>query len=761
MILMENIHGTTMMKFPVETMSEAKRLDVVARVIEADRRLVHAGLFYNNVSQSKVIIIDNKKYQDVVERVCLLDFSASKVYGVRGVADEYRQFTVLPPSPALRWWDTGILEFGNWLHDDLDYPGEFWRSWLTDKYADSTEFEPFILTAGGYPRHRCVGNKDVKKPPGNRRNLTGSSPVDMHLDSFQEPEKRWVPPPEPHKPYLPYKRGFMINIHPHTPVQPFGKGYVSYPGERREVRSSKLHETTLADLCHAHPPTDGITCRDKFRGLEFVDVLKVKDGGAAQIFVCRLDGEPKEYVAKVYDPLCYGFATLMWSDLPRDVTCVADGDYAREVAAYEYLDAQHFRCPEVPTYHGSWTFDLPTDSCYTDPRTGNHTRPVRMILIEHIDGRTMRDMNLARTPTEYRLSVMSRMMETDSRLRHIGLNHNDISQRNIMVCGYESMPEGPTRVCIIDFNIAVIAERSEDAVDKKLFLKKSPLPVSPVDGWWFRSGYADYEFGNWFPDDWDERAWHKWLLDKYGDSESFELPKGNLEEDGETSDLCADGTPYGDHCHTVQRFPSDSPLSELGRTRRLPDREREMSDFAHGSPKRIRSDFEDDAVDYELEKRHERMIAHNPDTRVKTDHWALDSDQPRLGHLSIGVKDYHTAKVFYSALRPLGLNQVYDSEAECPSSGTRILGYGPDKTQELLNIFEYGDEAKPPGRGCHIAFNAPSREAVDEFHEGALVYGGTCDGKPGLRPQYGPNYYAAFVISPDGWRLEAVCKNPQ
>ncbi|EHA1206468.1 VOC family protein [Vibrio alginolyticus] len=61
-----------------------------------------------------------------------------------------------------------------------------------------------------------------------------------------------------------------------------------------------------------------------------------------------------------------------------------------------------------------------------------------------------------------------------------------------------------------------------------------------------------------------------------------------------------------------------------------------------------------------------------------------------------------------------------------------------------------------PSNGAHIAFNAPSKESVDLFYTTALELGGTCEGKPGLRPEYGESYYAAFVRDLDGNKIEAV-----
>ena len=69
-------------------------------------------------------------------------------------------------------------------------------------------------------------------------------------------------------------------------------------------------------------------------------------------------------------------------------------------------------------------------------------------------------------------------------------------------------------------------------------------------------------------------------------------------------------------------------------------------------------------------------------------------------------------------------------------------------------------EAAPPGAGFHLAFAAPSRAAVDAFHTAALRVGGQDNGAPGLQPDYGPHYYAAFLIDPDGHRIEAVINAP-
>jgi catechol 2,3-dioxygenase-like lactoylglutathione lyase family enzyme len=136
-----------------------------------------------------------------------------------------------------------------------------------------------------------------------------------------------------------------------------------------------------------------------------------------------------------------------------------------------------------------------------------------------------------------------------------------------------------------------------------------------------------------------------------------------------------------------------------------------------------------------------------------------------LGHISIGVRNYEVSKAFYTAvLGTLGLFLVYDSEAAAPGAkkgGVRTLGFGPDKDHEVLNVFEFGDDAAPPGPGFHLALTAPTRMAVVEFHATAMGKGGADNGLPGVRKHYGANYFAAFVVDPDGWRLEALCKDSE
>ena len=120
-----------------------------------------------------------------------------------------------------------------------------------------------------------------------------------------------------------------------------------------------------------------------------------------------------------------------------------------------------------------------------------------------------------------------------------------------------------------------------------------------------------------------------------------------------------------------------------------------------------------------------------------------------LNHVSIGVRDIARTKKFYdAALKPLGY--------ACLSEGETSLGYG---TKSVAFWISASDKPVPADAksGLHFCFDAPTRKSVDAFHTGAVKAGGRDNGKPGVRADYDPNYYAAFVIDPDGYRVEAYC----
>jgi len=120
-----------------------------------------------------------------------------------------------------------------------------------------------------------------------------------------------------------------------------------------------------------------------------------------------------------------------------------------------------------------------------------------------------------------------------------------------------------------------------------------------------------------------------------------------------------------------------------------------------------------------------------------------------LDHVSLPVSDVERSKRFYEeALSPLGYRLIMEHH---------ISGVG------------FGQSAKPdfwirqgaPGAAVHVAFASEDRATVDAFHEAAMAAGGRDNGGPGLRPEYHPSYYGAFIFDPDGNNIEAVCHGPE
>ena len=118
-------------------------------------------------------------------------------------------------------------------------------------------------------------------------------------------------------------------------------------------------------------------------------------------------------------------------------------------------------------------------------------------------------------------------------------------------------------------------------------------------------------------------------------------------------------------------------------------------------------------------------------------------------HVKFGVRDYAASKAFYlNALRPLGMAVVAEFQQGIELSA-----------DNKVSLCLYQTEEKPAH--LHLAFVAGNRQQVDDFYHAALEAGGRDNGAPGLRSRYHANYYAAFVIDPDGHNIELVCHKPE
>jgi catechol 2,3-dioxygenase-like lactoylglutathione lyase family enzyme len=118
-------------------------------------------------------------------------------------------------------------------------------------------------------------------------------------------------------------------------------------------------------------------------------------------------------------------------------------------------------------------------------------------------------------------------------------------------------------------------------------------------------------------------------------------------------------------------------------------------------------------------------------------------------HVALNVRDFAASRAFYErALGPLGLEVVMEF-------GDHAAAWGSDGRPQFWLV-----DREPFGGGTHVAFTCDDRETVDAFHAAALAAGGADNGGPGIREDYHPSYYGAFVLDPDGNNVEAVCHRP-
>jgi catechol 2,3-dioxygenase-like lactoylglutathione lyase family enzyme len=120
-----------------------------------------------------------------------------------------------------------------------------------------------------------------------------------------------------------------------------------------------------------------------------------------------------------------------------------------------------------------------------------------------------------------------------------------------------------------------------------------------------------------------------------------------------------------------------------------------------------------------------------------------------IDHVTVGVSDLERSRAFYTrALVPLGFSEIEQSPA-----GVQEVEFGLEEAPDFAISTAY-----PTGAPAHVAFAADRREQVDAFHKAALAAGGRDNGPPRLRPEYSEDYYAAFVLDPDGHNIEAVSR---
>ncbi|KAK4142592.1 uncharacterized protein C8A04DRAFT_29716 [Dichotomopilus funicola] len=352
------------------------------------------------------------------------------------------------------------------------------------------------------------------------------------------PEFRfWSPPADPDKPPCPYRTGFTVDIKPHIPPAPFGgQAYGSTP--RAIVSQHDLRTLRQTELLLANPPletADSPTSQIHTLSVTVTRELAVADDRDAQLVLCNIkpkspvdDGLPFQAVAKIYDPLYYSFPHKDAPSVPCDVTWSADQDYSREAAAYEHLQTIGQAGSFAPKYFGSWTFTLSLQMGNAKKKTPPQSRSVRLILIEYIPGKSLRELCTGPAPTParmlseaYRLEVLARILDGEATLRFKGINQRDLAARNVILTLFEDQMEGQPeepnnmispRVVLIDYNISVVYTKTKRKI---IPYDGTTLPPNPMWTYWKDNLQG---FDGWIPDAWETnyRLRQEWLKERFG-----------------------------------------------------------------------------------------------------------------------------------------------------------------------------------------------------------------------------------------------------
>ena len=318
-----------------------------------------------------------------------------------------------------------------------------------------------------------------------------SKPQPSHSPSFPPPVFS-SPSQDVDKPAIPYTKGQKFDVFRHIPPPPLGR---PYPNSRSITPRKTLRYLTQFEYCLSAQPLDGVTKDHEASSFIVTEELAIRDGRGAQIVRVN-DG----LVAKIYDPLYYPSYHENTS-IRADVVEWAERDYSREAAAYEELNGR-FGGTIIPKYHGSWTCHI-----HVNTTSGIIKRPVRLILMEWIEGVSMLKLQADQLSEEQKSNIMVKAIEAEVAVNHHGVEQGDFAPRNVL-CSGNDLGSATLRVVLIDFNRSIILRLV------KLRHTPSKLPISPIVQFWA----GDPEFNvEWLPYPPEEWLWKHW-----GDSPSYQ-----------------------------------------------------------------------------------------------------------------------------------------------------------------------------------------------------------------------------------------------
>ncbi|KAH0495683.1 hypothetical protein TgHK011_009217 [Trichoderma gracile] len=329
----------------------------------------------------------------------------------------------------------------------------------------------------------------------------------------------------------PYKPPLTLSIHEHAPADPYGHGYLTTDcpakADRKTLkRHTKLSWCLLNKLTRPSSKTttthnSSSSSSKHSHQLHITSQIACGDNRGAQLVRCHLDHDRSTtYVAKIYDPLYYAFVDRQedGEEIPVDVAWLAEHDYRREAAAYTELK----RCRQdgrfTPRYFGSWIFDMAHGGGGEEE---GEERPVHMILLEALDGRTMFSLlesKHLRLSLRFRVDIFARVLEAAAALRSYNVAQNDLAPRNVMLTGLDLDAQSVDRVVLFDFNEAVVLSHRKC----RIIHEKTDRPANPRCMFW--SSFP-YEFQDWvYPLFQRKNTFRCWLLSRWGDDDTFGSP---------------------------------------------------------------------------------------------------------------------------------------------------------------------------------------------------------------------------------------------
>jgi hypothetical protein len=253
------------------------------------------------------------------------------------------------------------------------------------------------------------------------------------------------------KPCLPYKKGFKITAMRHEPPEPFGLGY------NTQCRPSPKgwKEMSQTDYCISCPPLEGRTDPDVCKSLTITSTIRTGQHKGAQIVVVN-----DTMVAKIFDPLYYSHFNEYHT--VNDVVYDADSDYCHEAAAFTKLQESAQARAVIPAYYGTWTMDIENPVKVSRSKRALHTRAVRLILMERLNGICMVNIDPFDLRKKLRSTILKKVIVAETLMYDAGVDHRDLSPRNIMISGFDydhsdvPISDAQVEVKIMDFNIAEV-----------------------------------------------------------------------------------------------------------------------------------------------------------------------------------------------------------------------------------------------------------------------------------------------------------------